>query len=377
MVVVFREGMLSGVEQAPAEEVIVDGLRSHKPQVHQGVVRPEVNKGSLKENSTLVHVGDGKASIKAGRKKTGQGGSQKILGPYAPLVHELLTETIFENRLVKLGILAPDETLQLSLLKALPAQLPAHGRITSKFGNRKSPFSKRIVHHNGVDVAVARGSKVKSTGDGTVVYSGWYGGYGKLIEIDHGFGIVSRYGHNQRLLVDVGDRVTRGQAVALAGSSGRSTGPHIHYEVLIHGQEVDPIEVMFPDTRVLIAKEEAEYKRRMKDRSALLAGDTDQKNLDQIGFEATEIYDEEAINYQTSDGSSIDERAIGGDEDMTMPSVVGEPPRAAFSNIFDISRLIESPFWINFFITSAFLTALFGTIGFMSNQRLRLKWIRH
>lgn len=178
----------------------------------------------------------------------------EMVGPYAPMVYDMLVETSLESRLVNLGIIETTERLELDLLKALPARFPVSGKITSGFGTRKSPFSKRTVMHRGVDVSVPRGTPVNATGEGLVTYAGWYRGYGKLVELDHGYGIVSRYGHNERILVGVGERVSGGQVIALSGSSGRSTGPHVHYEVAVHGQEVDPTLVMFPHAESLLAR---------------------------------------------------------------------------------------------------------------------------
>jgi murein DD-endopeptidase MepM/ murein hydrolase activator NlpD len=178
----------------------------------------------------------------------------EMVGPYAPMVYDMLVETSLESRLVNLGIIETTERLELDLLKALPARFPVSGKISSGFGTRKSPFSKKMVMHRGVDVSVPRGTPVNATGEGLVTYAGWYRGYGKLVELDHGYGIVSRYGHNERILVGVGERVSGGQAIALSGSSGRSTGPHVHYEVAVHGQEVDPSLVMFPHAESLLAR---------------------------------------------------------------------------------------------------------------------------
>ena len=94
--------------------------------------------------------------------------------------------------------------------------------------------------HKGIDIAGKEGSDVLATGDGVVIWSGTRNGYGNLVEIDHGNGIVTRYGHNKALLVEAGDTVRKGQPVALMGSTGRSTGPHVHIEVLRDGKQVNP-----------------------------------------------------------------------------------------------------------------------------------------
>lgn len=117
----------------------------------------------------------------------------------------------------------------------------ANGFISSYFGERADPFDGRDAFHKGVDFAGALGSKVVAVAAGVVTWAGERSGYGKLIEINHGDGFVTRYAHNERTLVSVGQTVKRGEAVALMGSTGRSTGPHVHFEVLRNGRQVDPL----------------------------------------------------------------------------------------------------------------------------------------
>ena len=115
------------------------------------------------------------------------------------------------------------------------------GYISSYFGERADPFDGREAFHKGVDFAGTLGSDVVAVAAGVVTWSGERSGYGKLIEINHGDGFVTRYAHNERTLVQVGQTVRRGEAVALMGSTGRSTGPHVHFEVLRNGRQVNPL----------------------------------------------------------------------------------------------------------------------------------------
>ncbi|HYX73338.1 MAG TPA: M23 family metallopeptidase [Steroidobacteraceae bacterium] len=117
----------------------------------------------------------------------------------------------------------------------------ANGFISSYFGERSDPFDGRDAFHKGVDFAGAPGSSVMAVAAGVVTWAGERSGFGKLIEINHGDGFVTRYAHNERTLVTVGETVKRGEAVALMGSTGRSTGPHVHFEVLRNGRQVDPL----------------------------------------------------------------------------------------------------------------------------------------
>jgi len=120
------------------------------------------------------------------------------------------------------------------------------GYISSYFGGRADPFDGHQAVHKGVDFAGKRGSEVVAVASGVVTRAGTASGYGDLVEINHGSGYYTRYGHNEAVLVAVGDTVTRGQAIALMGSSGRSTGPHVHFEVLRNGQQVNPLSFINP-----------------------------------------------------------------------------------------------------------------------------------
>jgi len=136
---------------------------------------------------------------------------------------------------------------QKSLLVSTPSIWPTRGWVSSGFGFRKSPFTGIREKHKGLDIASRTGAAIRSTADGVVAVEGREGGYGKMIEIDHGYGLVTRYGHNSKHLVKVGDRVKRGQTIALLGSTGRSTGPHLHYEVLLNGVPMNPKNYILDD----------------------------------------------------------------------------------------------------------------------------------
>lgn len=122
-----------------------------------------------------------------------------------------------------------------------PSILPVNGWISSKFGYRISPFTGRRVFHEGIDIASRYGSDVRATANGLVIFAGYKPGYGNVVTIDHGFGFVTRYGHNSKLLVKVGDKVNKGDVIAKVGNTGKSTGPHCHYEVLVNGVPVNPL----------------------------------------------------------------------------------------------------------------------------------------
>jgi murein DD-endopeptidase MepM/ murein hydrolase activator NlpD len=117
----------------------------------------------------------------------------------------------------------------------------ANGFISSYFGERADPFDGLETFHKGVDFAGTLGSPVNAVAAGVVTWAGERTGYGKLVEINHGDGFTTRYAHNERTLVNVGQTVKRGEKIALMGSTGRSTGPHVHFEVLRNGRQVDPL----------------------------------------------------------------------------------------------------------------------------------------
>ncbi len=117
-----------------------------------------------------------------------------------------------------------------------------NGFIASGFGSRRDPFTGRQAFHEGIDIGVWYGTPVLATADGVVTYSGWRTGYGYTVDIDHGYGFKTRYAHNGELLVSTGQEVKRGDVIAKSGNSGRSTGPHLHYEVHVNGVPKNPLD---------------------------------------------------------------------------------------------------------------------------------------
>ncbi|MCX7991874.1 MAG: peptidoglycan DD-metalloendopeptidase family protein [Proteobacteria bacterium] len=132
-----------------------------------------------------------------------------------------------------------------SLFMATPSIWPARGLITSEFGWRKDPITGVTEYHEGIDISAPAGTQVKSAGEGVVIESGNDAGYGKVVVIDHGYGIVTRYAHLSKSYVVVGQKVKKGNIIGAVGSSGKSTGPHVHYEVRIDGVPVNPIKYLF------------------------------------------------------------------------------------------------------------------------------------
>lgn len=128
-----------------------------------------------------------------------------------------------------------------SFLNSTPTILPADGWITSYFGQRISPYLGKLKMHEGLDVGAPYGTPVNAPADGIVTFSGMKAGFGKFVQIDHGYGIETIYAHNQSLHVNPGQKVKRGTLLAAVGNTGHSTGPHLHYEVRVNGIAVDPL----------------------------------------------------------------------------------------------------------------------------------------
>jgi murein DD-endopeptidase MepM/ murein hydrolase activator NlpD len=136
-----------------------------------------------------------------------------------------------------------------ALAAATPTIWPAQGWLTDAFGRRSDPITGDEAFHNGLDISADRGQPVYATADGTVRSAASAGAYGNMITIDHGFGLVTRYAHLQAFKARAGDTVRRGDVIGLVGSTGRSTGDHVHYEVLANGQTLNPLRFLLERAR--------------------------------------------------------------------------------------------------------------------------------
>jgi murein DD-endopeptidase MepM/ murein hydrolase activator NlpD len=173
-------------------------------------------------------------------------------GPLASTENYTFSSTNVSGELEKFQTQLDDREQQFEILESLLYNrnlqeqrsltgLPvSKGWVSSKYGMRSDPFTGKKGMHHGVDFAGRAGSDVLAVGAGIVSWTGSKGGYGQMVEISHGDGYVTRYAHNQKNLVEPGDVVRKGDTIALMGSSGRSTGAHVHYEVYKHGRSVDP-----------------------------------------------------------------------------------------------------------------------------------------
>jgi murein DD-endopeptidase MepM/ murein hydrolase activator NlpD len=199
---------------------------------------------------TLSSIGDFEQAMKLTGLKldkmlsrvSGEGEEPGMGGPFVPLDGmDLQGEESFDAALSLLDLhLRRWEGLrQLATVLPLAAPLNAY-EVNSTFGPRKDPLKNLKSYHDGLDMGAPTGTEILAPAPGVVTFAGWYGGYGRFIEIDHGFGITTRYGHLKKIEVEKGDRVDFRQLVGTVGSSGRSTGPHLHYEVRLDGRPLDP-----------------------------------------------------------------------------------------------------------------------------------------
>jgi murein DD-endopeptidase MepM/ murein hydrolase activator NlpD len=138
---------------------------------------------------------------------------------------------------------------QKELLASTPSIWPLRGYLSAGFGNRPDPFTGLRDFHPGIDISVPRGTRVTAPADGVVVFAGARAGYGNAVMIDHGFGVVTRYGHLDGFNARPGQRVKRGDVIAFSGNTGRSTAPHLHYEVWVNDQMRNPIEFIIDEYR--------------------------------------------------------------------------------------------------------------------------------
>jgi murein DD-endopeptidase MepM/ murein hydrolase activator NlpD len=175
------------------------------------------------------------AQLEAATPRAGMG------GPFVPV--KLPSDAgAFERQLYRINATRAQAERLSRTLALVPYRKPVVGEVefTSGFGVRSDPFLGRPAMHTGLDFRAAMGDPVRATANGKVVSSGWAGGYGRMVEVDHGNGLSTRYGHLSEIGVKLGDQIRIGQVIGAVGSTGRSTGPHLHYETRIDGDAVDP-----------------------------------------------------------------------------------------------------------------------------------------
>jgi murein DD-endopeptidase MepM/ murein hydrolase activator NlpD len=201
----------------------------------------EVTETKISDIEASLSVTGLDIDLLAKRQKThgGQG------GPFIPLDKAARDSGPLQESLNQLNANVDRLADLQSLIVRLPLDAPVKNfEINSSFGVRSDPLTGQTAQHHGLDMGAAYKSSVVSPAEGMVVHAGWDGSYGRMIEIDHGMGLVTRYGHMARISVKDGDKVIRGTVLGQLGCSGRCSGPHVHYEVLYNGKPLNPLKFL-------------------------------------------------------------------------------------------------------------------------------------
>ena len=229
-------------------------------QVESGSLTVRLNRVALsldnveqKQDATLNSMSqqiDGKltqlhnvlAELHVNLGKHGNDVTGSLGGPYVPAKAPAAGASGFERELYRVSVQRAQFDRALAQLRAIPLRKPVEGDIdmSSPFGMRMDPFLRGPAIHTGIDLRGDTGEPAHVTASGTVTTASWQGGYGNMVEVDHHNGVSTRYGHLSKILVKVGQHVNMGDIIGLIGSTGRSTGPHLHYETRINDSAVDP-----------------------------------------------------------------------------------------------------------------------------------------
>lgn len=172
----------------------------------------------------------------------GELAAEKSTANYTTLLIKI-DEAVKDSMLKEQSVIELWESLSdsQSLLAATPSIKPARGPVGSTFGYRTDPINGKTKMHAGLDIVASPGTLVRAPADGVVSFAGWDDQYGKLVSIDHGYGVLTRYAHNSQIFVQVGQKISKYDVITATGSTGRSTGPHLHYEVRVNGIPVNPL----------------------------------------------------------------------------------------------------------------------------------------
>jgi septal ring factor EnvC (AmiA/AmiB activator) len=214
----------------------VGGGLATEPQGGMGNVGLGTTKSSVAGEGHMVADGDSKHAVAAAMVSTAAQpeGEQDLLKQLDSLDKKVKAQ---EQESRELKSYFED---QQALLASAPSIWPVRGWVTSDFSVRLDPFTGERMTHEGIDIATSIGTPVRAPADATVVFAGLEGGYGHVLVLDHGYGLKTRFGHLSRIDVKVGEKVHRGDLVAAVGNTGRSTGPHLHYEVRVNGVADNP-----------------------------------------------------------------------------------------------------------------------------------------
>lgn len=246
-------GVTTEAEQQKVEAVYrerLDNLRQTMNATVQEIRQLEALKNKFMEVATPVNLRD-----KFNKKDDARGGpwvAPRVQGAPSHDLHDDFAAAINEFNQTQAAVktLSQNWTSQLSWLHALPTGIPMAKdyRVTSGFGIRNDPFTGQLAMHEGLDFVAEHGSPIVVTAAGTVTRSGWDSAYGNVVEVSHIEGFTTRYAHLSKRLVEVGQKVQRGETIAQLGNTGRSTGPHLHYEVMRNDRILNPTQMLTQTT---------------------------------------------------------------------------------------------------------------------------------
>jgi murein DD-endopeptidase MepM/ murein hydrolase activator NlpD len=228
----YRETAAKLVEQVTALQAAADDLRT------RAAVDPTAARAMNALPSAITHAAMGGGSTVT-----------EVAAPVASVVSSAepafgLLRDVLHIIERKLDQVRPGVERREALAAATPSIWPVPGWLSSRYGNRRDPFTGTPDFHTGLDISADSGEPVRATADGTVTTARLSGNYGNLVTLDHGFGIGTRYGHLLRFAVGEGQRVRRGDIVGYVGSTGRSTSPHVHYEITFNGRPANPLRLL-------------------------------------------------------------------------------------------------------------------------------------
>jgi murein DD-endopeptidase MepM/ murein hydrolase activator NlpD len=195
----------------------------------------------------IKNLSDAIAAIKDVKENDGASKADSLESPPAPLMMDGKLYNSTRPRIVPESALSENKNISINSASLMPKtservefQIPVVGRISSDFGARFHPVDRKMKFHAGIDIAVPKGTQIGAAAEGVVKFAGWKGGYGYTVIIEHPNGTETLYGHNQKLLVEKGQSIGAGEPISLSGSTGKSTGPHLHFEVRQNGRAVNP-----------------------------------------------------------------------------------------------------------------------------------------
>jgi len=210
-----------------------------------GLEEPENKEEERQPDRKVAGVTVSRSSSVAGELIFDESNPYEELDTLEDLKQELLDMDIKMTQQAEALLKLQDEVdKQLAFEAAKPNHWPMQGRLTSRFGMRKNPTGRGKEMHTGIDIANSTGTKIYAAGDGIVTFAGYKSGWGRMVLISHGYGYVSQYAHCSTLLVKEGQKIKKGDLIAKCGTSGRVTGPHLHFGIQMNGEWIDPLTVL-------------------------------------------------------------------------------------------------------------------------------------